>query len=448
MKNHMTIKAVQNLLCNLFNKGPFSIRPLNNDSSQTNPCGPKAFAGGNTGPQKFAVSGKIGVPHRDSPQTVQMEGTIALNLYGAGQLEIVGFEGVTALGTWDLAEGIVLSKTQLRFFNKNGQAAVLLSGALRLADDGAIETGGALNAEIHHSSEDPDRMYIGTLLTEAYLNIGSALHFCGSTIRFELCTKPHENTRPLPYFIDEMDELLIQCSEALPLASWRISCIGEKPLTLSIGVNALKPGFVQTTLSVFPARLRIPFLSENSCLFVADREGDGSFTINIKGEWGSFISASPNFCLISPANPGGPSLIEGASFLTGRLDAKGLSQATISLSSELIKATAFPSSKWPQKLPDQKISFSISDPGDVRLILKFNPLSIDGFLIESQGGNDEPLEGALCKKGLKFKKGYLVSHESSEQHRELPALMIDNLCQVWVELKTGLMELEQWFRKF
>jgi hypothetical protein len=244
-----------------------------------------------------------------------------------------------------------------------------------------------------------------------------------------------------------MDEMLIQCSEPIPLASWHISGIGDKPITMSINVNALTPGRVQTSLSVFPVRLRIPFLGENSYLFIAGQEGGSSFSLDLTEQWGAFISSSPDLYLILPADPGGPSLIEGISFFTGRLDAVGLSQATLSISSELIEATAFPSSKWPQKMPAQKISFSLSATGNVSLFLKLNPLIIDDFSILSNREKEDFLEAELFDKGLKFKKGYRMSQGHPKKlPRELPAFFIDNYCRVWVEAGAGVVDLKTWVK--
>jgi hypothetical protein len=434
----MNIESIHRLLGDIFKRNTLVVRPTSKDASDAPPAEKENAP-------KYEISGKIRIPHRDGTGEVHLRGTLALDINKTGHPEITELEGSVLLGTWDLAQDILLSDAEVRLVAKNGPAAALISGALRRADCGGPETGGTLNAELLYDPKDPDRMYIGALATEAYLNIGKSFRFHGATIRFELCTKPHGSAKPLPYLIDELDELLIQSDKPFPLASWHVSGIGEQPLTLSIGINALTPGRTRTSLSVYSARLRIPFFGEKSSLFISGDVRENRFVIDLGNTWETFVTSSPHLWLVLPSDPHGPSLIEGISFFTGTLHAHGLSRASLTLSSDLIEATAFPAAAWPQRLPAQRIAFSLSTEGNIDLILKFNPLSIDGFSITSTLGKNVPLESALNERGLLFKKGYFLSRESAEERSlELPAFFIDNYCRVWVEAGEDTIELAQW----
>jgi hypothetical protein len=352
----------------------------------------------------------------------------------------------TAEGTWELAEGIVLSCGRVRIVNNAGRITKRISGDLRLLDCEGVETGGFIDTEIIPDPCDPDRMYLGTLVKNAYLNIGKNIRLQGGTIRFELCSTPHMPGKPLPYHIDEMDELLFQTTDPVPLGAMHIVGVGNDPVTLSMSINALTPGNVRAFISLYPASLFIPVFGKNTVVFLTGENKDNVIEMDIKNEWSNILSSSPHLNLVSPLDHEGKSLVEGAFLLIGRLECRGMSCARLSLSSYLNYATAFPQSKWPQKLPYQKITFSISETGEPSLMLKFNPLSIDSFLISSNNGKDELLEAALCDKGLLFNKGYLFSQESSGQpRRRLPPFIIDNACRVLVEAEGEMIEMRDWF---
>jgi hypothetical protein len=434
----MHIKIIRAFFNNVFDTENFRAQPLTEDSGKVH---------------GYAVFGFVNVPHRNGVKSVQMQVKVSVITDETNHPEIIECEGIASLGTWDIADGLVLSRCTVRIINKNGKAASIISGALRVVDCNDIEVGGDLEAEILRDPDDACRMYIGTLVANAFLFIGTKpakpdktnILFQGATIKLELCTKPHDSSKPLPYFIDELNELLFQSEETIPLGSWRISGIGKDPLTMSISINALSPGLVQTNLLVSPARLRIPFLGEDTYLFIAGPNPGGFFPINIRGKWDSFISSTPRISFVASADTNGPMIIEGASFLTGRFKAEGLSRAALSLSSELVDATAFPSGAWPQKMPDQKLSLAFEDTGTPDLVFKFYPLIIDGFRISNGKGKNNILKAALCHRGLLFKKGYSVSHESSpRKSRRLPEFIIDGSCRIWVNSGEKEIELAEW----
>jgi len=183
-------------------------------------------------------------------------------------------------------------------------------------------------------------------------------------------------------------------------------------------------------------------------VFLTGENSDNIIQMDVKNEWSNILSSSPHLSLVSPLDPGGKPLATGAFLLIGRLECRGVSRARLTLSSHLNYARAFPQSKWPQELPYQKITFSISETGEQSLTLKFNPLSIDGFLIVNDKGKDELLEAALCDKGFRFKKDYLLSKESSGQPpRQLPSFVLDNSCRVLLDVEGETVELSEWWLK-
>jgi hypothetical protein len=399
--------------------------------------------------QKYEFSGKIRVPHKNGSEVVEIKGFIVLNLNEAEKPELVDCLAMASLETWDLADGIVLSDGYVRLTNKEGKITARLSGTIRFFDCTDVETGGVLDTEIVYDPDDRDQIYLGTLLKDAYLNIGKDIQLFGATIKFELCTKPYEKSNPSPSLVDEMDELLFQCYKPIPLASMCITGVGDNPITMSISLSAMASEAAQATLSVFPARLRTAFLGENSYLFISNQSSDEPFTINIKNEWEAHISSTPHLTLVNSEDPSGPSLVTGGSFLTGRLNCIGFTKARLLLASELINAKAFPLSNWPQELPAQKISFSISETGEPRLNLEFNQLSIDGFLISDAQDTRKPLKAALCKKGLSFEKGYSVSRGLPNCPRSiLPSFFIDNTCCVWITTEGRKIDLRDWIGEY
>ncbi len=430
----MNEKTVHLLLCNLLAECTVHFEQYIDNTINANKI------------RKYAFQGKIRIPHKKAPQLVRMHGFITAKTDEAGSDTIVDCEGITYLDAWDLAEGLVLINGCIRLLCIEGRIRVKIEGTVRLIDCQDFETGGVLDTEILYDEEDPQRMYLGTLVKDSYLNIGKHFHLQGGTIRFEFCSKPHETDQPLPYHLDEMDELLFQCTDPIPLGAMHIVGIGSDPVTMSININALSPGNVRTSIFLFPARILFSVVGENTMLFLSGDRKDGIIEMNVGGEWSNFISSSPHVHLVNPRDPTGPSLIEGGGLFTGKLDCTGLSLPRLSLSSPLTNAKAFPQSKWPQELPAQKISFSVSEIGKPNFIIKFNPISIDGFLISNAKGKDESLHASLNERGFSFNSGYLVARESSNQApRKVPAFIIDNKCRVWVEVSGTAIEMRDWF---
>jgi beta-glucosidase len=249
------------------------------------------------------------------------------------EYDIVNCEGETSIGAWDLAESMVLSDARVRLSFRGGKTAAHISGTLRLSGCEGFETGGDLDTEILMDPEDPGRMFLGTLVKNAYLHIGKNISLLGGTIRFEYCSKPYAPGSPLPYQIDEMDELLFQCTDPVPLGAMRIVGVGSNPVTMSMNINALSPGNVRAFISLYPARILVPLFGENTILFLSGEAKDNVVEMDVKNEWSNFISSSPRLHLVDPLDPDGPSLVECTCLLTGRLECKGISHARLSLSS-------------------------------------------------------------------------------------------------------------------
>jgi hypothetical protein len=398
--------------------------------------------------QKYAVTGKVRVPHKNGVQSVQMNAVIVLkkekNSY-PDKFEIVDCEGETSIGAWDMTESIVLSDTWVRLSYRGGKTAVHISGTLRLSGCEGFETGGDLDTEILTDPKDPDRMFLGTLVKNASLNIGKNIRLQGGTIRFEFCSKPYAPGSPFPYQIDEMDELLFQCTDPVPLGAMYIVGVGSNPVTMSMNIIALSPGNVRAFISLYPARIHVPMFGENTILFLSGEAKENIVEMDVKNEWSAFISSSPRLHLVDPLDPDGPPLVECTCLLTGRLECRGISHARLSLSSPLDCATAFTRSKWPQELPYQNISFLVSETGVPQLDLVFNPLKIDGFLIYSAEGNDKHLIASLDGNGLAFKGKFLVSHEpSGNPPRLMPPFIVDIHCRVWVLAADKKIEIREW----
>ncbi|MBN1577847.1 MAG: hypothetical protein JW913_14900 [Chitinispirillaceae bacterium] len=442
----MNYELIQLQLGALFEENSILLEPFNDASRRTPSIDQTQIDAQNGIIEKYSISGKIRAPHASGRKSVPLQGAISLKRNEDGSLSIVDCEGKTSPGIWEIARGVVLSDGCIRLVCKNGRAAAHLRGTLRFSDNRSIETGGALDTEIIPDPSDPDRMYIGTLVKDAYLNIGTDLHLYGAMIWFESCTKLHEPGTPLPYFIDETDEYLFQCTQPVPLASSYLTGIVDQPVTMSVSINALDPDNVRTGLTVYPARLRVPGLGENTVLFISGPVGDQPFTIDSAGEWNAAISSSPHLHLVSSNEPTGPSLVEGVAFFIGKLEGAGFYSTRLSVSSELTNAVAFPQSKWPREMPCQRISFTISEKGAAGLDLVFNPLSIDGFSIFSAGGKGRMLHASLSGNGLSFKEGCLASRKSSTRRpRALPPFTIDNHCRVWVEVGSTPVEIGDWF---
>ncbi len=394
---------------------------------------------------RYSISGKIRVPHASGRKFIELHAVITLKMDDGHGYPVVDCEGKAILGIWEIAKGIVISDGCIRLVNKNGRVVAQISGALRYSDGGNFETGGTLDAAILCDQDDPDRMYIGTLVKDAWLNIGRDIHLCGATIRFESCTKPPEPGLPLPYGIDEMDEYLFQCTRPVPLSLLFLTGLGEKPVTMSISINALDPYNVRTGLTVYPARLRVPGLGENTILFISGPMADQPFTIDTAGEWSAAISSNPCLHCVSPGEPGGPSLVEGVAFFIGKLEGKGFSSARLSVSSELTNAIAFPQSRWPQQMPDQRISLSVSEEGATRLDLVFNPLLFGDLSISGTAGEERPIHASLRENGLSFGEGCRVTRESpGRQFCALPSFAIDNRAGISIEENGKKVEIGDW----
>jgi hypothetical protein len=358
----------------------------------------------------------------------------------------IDWTGQEYLGMIELAEGIVLYNCRMRIEENAGETTKRLSGEIRLLDCKNVEAGGFLDTEIISVPENPERIYLGTLVKNAYLNIGKNFRLQGGTIRFEYCSKPHESGKPLPYGIDEMDELLFQSTDPLPLGALYITGVGGTSITMSMTINALSSGNVRAFISLYPASIRVPVFGENTHVFLSGEARDNTVEIDVINEWSAFISTSPHLHLVNPSEPAGPSLVEGSCLLTGRLECRGFSSARLSLSSYLNYAKAFPQSPWPQELPYQKISFSVSEAGVPEMALDFNPIAIDGFLMYCSEEKNKTLRASLCENGLFFKGTFLVSQEhSTEPPRTLPEFLIDNHCRVWVDPGHEKIELNAWF---
>jgi hypothetical protein len=444
----MITEGIHLIFNRIFKESSLHFEPILGRVQSTNISDIQKIAPPEDNCQKYLFSAQLEVPHIRGHKSVPIQGLISLQDNKNHKADLVDCSANASLETWELANGIVLSDGYVRLRSMDGKISARISGTIRYIDCADVETGGVLDTEILYDPEDMDRIYLGTLLKDAYLNIGKDIHLSGATIKFELCTKPYEKGNPLPYFIDEMDELLFQYYKPIPLTSMCIKGIGDNPITMSISMSAMPPHIAQTTLSVFPARLRVPFLGKNSYLFISNQASDESFSINIKDEWGAFISSTPHLTLVNSEDPSGPSLVEGGSFFIGRLECIGFSQARLLLASELINATAFPQSKWPQELPVQKITFAVSESGEPQLNLKFNQLAIDGFLISDAQDAKKPLEASLCQNGLSFGKGYSVSFGLPGQSRGiLPAFIIDNKCDVWINTDGRKIDLREWIRE-
>ncbi len=359
--------------------------------------------------------------------------------------ESIPGKGQEDLGILELAEGVVISKGKVTVSHNGGVVTKRVSGDLRLLGYEDVEAGGFLDAEIISDPDDRERIYLGTLLKDAYLHIGKNVRLQGGTMRFEYCSKSREPGKPPPYRIDEMDELLFQCTNPLPLGAIRIVGVGNDPVTLSLTVNAPTPENVSAYISLYPASIAVPGFGKNTIVFLAGEQEDSVVEMFLKNPWSNFLSTSPHFHLVAPCDPAGPPLVEGAGLLTGRLECRGLSCTRLTLSSQLNYAAAFPRSNWPQELPSQEIFFSIAEDGEPQLKIIFNPLTIDGYSLYDAGGKNKNLAGSLCDTGFSFKGEFLVSPESSDiPPRPVSAFVVDNHCRVRVVVGDKKMEIRDW----
>jgi hypothetical protein len=354
--------------------------------------------------------------------------------------------GTADVGTLDLGGGIVISEGRLKVDSSAGKKIRRLSGNMRLCESDGFEAGGFLDANIVVHARDPDTWYIGTLVRNSFLNIGPTLRLTGGTIRFEYCSRTHAPGAPLPYAIDEMDELLFQTTDPVALGAFPVVGVGTEPVTVSMTVNALSPENIRACISLFPARIRIPDFGQNTCVFLSGEAAHNAVEIDVRNKWSAFVSTSPYVHLIDHHDPAGPSLIEGSGLFTGKLEGRGVSRASLSISTPLNDARAFPQSEWPQKLPSQNITFSVSESGAAHLDIFFNPLRVDGFLICSAEAEGMDLTGSLTGNVLSFKGEFLVTREGSNTPpRPLAAFAIDKLCRVWIDGAGKKTELQNWF---
>jgi hypothetical protein len=91
----MNIESVYRLICHMYKRDTLVVQPLFDDFPGARPA-ERAIV------QKYAISGKIRVPHRDGSGEVYMQGTIALVIHEASHPEITELEGAVPLGTWNL----------------------------------------------------------------------------------------------------------------------------------------------------------------------------------------------------------------------------------------------------------------------------------------------------------------------------------------------------------
>jgi hypothetical protein len=394
-----------------------------------------------------AISINIMLPKKNGPQPILICGTITLQSFEDGAQTVINCSGENKIGCWEIAQGIILSEGIIRLSCHDNNIDIRLLGRIKYVNCPDCEIGGNLDTTILYDPDDPYRIYLGTLIHDAYLIVGTSVSLSGGTIKFELCTKPHDSSKPLPYCIDEMDELLFQCTEPLPVGKMHISGIENNPLTLSLSINALSADATQAFISLYPARILMLVFGENTTLFLSGNSQSNTIDINTNGPWSTFVSSSPHMHLVNKQEPLGPPLFDGVSFFTGSLECTGLTKAYLSLVSDLNTVTAFPQSKWPQELPPQRIAFSVSETGEVILVIKFNPIEIENFVIYSPHGNEETIEAALCDDEFYFKEGYLISQKPSDHSpRTLPQFSIDNNCRLRIHTAAGKLDLWEWMK--
>jgi hypothetical protein len=396
---------------------------------------------------RLLFSGTLRIPHADGLRSVPLQGVIGYKKDENGIPIIAGCEAGTSLGTWHLARGVVLVDGFLRLSCKNSRPEAFLSGKLRVLNCRNAKIGGMLDSRVLYDPSDQDRLHIGTLVSDAYLDIGNDIHLSGATIRFELCSKTHDTAAPPPYCIDEMDEYLFQCTENIGIGAMRLIGSADEPITLSLRIDALRPDDVRTLVTVQPVLLHAPVFGEENDLFASGPHGKNAFMINATGEWICFISSRPYLTLADPSDPSGALLIEGSAFFTGSLSGVGFSSGQLSIAAESFRGTAFRDGKWPQEMPDQRICLTVTESGNARMNFAFYPLVIGHMAMAGIDDKDSLLDAELSEKGLRFKAGCCAVNVIPEgEARTLPVFSIDSRCRVWVDPDNERTEIGEWLK--
>jgi len=394
--------------------------------------------------REFIITGKVAVPRKSSVQWIHLNGRVLVKGDPDDGCSIVDCWGETALADCALADGIDLSAAAVRLAYRDGQAEVRIRGLLRIGTKDDVEAGGRIDARLHYCTDDPRGVCLGTLLQDAYIRFGDSISFNGATVKFELRTRHFGQPIPLPYSIDELDEFLFQSDTPIPVGIMDIRGIPGQPITFSVSASAAATDPVRLCLHVFPARLCVPFFGNETILFIHGDSCDAPFTVDMHGPWKAGISSNVRMQLMAPA---GKPLLQGTAALNGILSSRGWREAQLSIGAQLIHATIFPESPWPQELPDQKISFTVFPDRGAAMNVTMHPLRFGPILIQIPGDSNAPLEATLGLRGFRFSGKISLFSEPFPGELDINVIEIDNSCRIWISAHGSEAAVAAWLEK-